>query len=80
MTEIGGWKFYFSTPFYQGKFCDRISGFVESQTVKLYSQYKTYILVEGLERFFAVALYQQIEKRGCRILDEKGEELNVAYN
>lgn len=80
MSEFAGLKFYFSSPYYQAKFLSRLTEFIESQSVRIYSMYKTFIAIAGLEKFLAISLYQQIEKRGCRIIDESGSELNVSYN
>lgn len=75
-TLFCGWKFYFSSPFYQGKFENRIKEYIESQKVKISSMYKTQIPIDGLDRFLAISLYQQIEKRGFRVLNERDEEIN----
>lgn len=77
-TLFRGWKFYFSSQFYQGKFENRLQEYLESQKVKIWSMYKTHLLIEGLDRFLAVSLYQQIEKRGFRVLDDMDEEINFS--
>lgn len=74
-TTFCGWKFYFSSLFYQGKFVNKINDYIESQKVKIGSMYKTQIPIEGLDRFLAISLYQQIEKRGFRVLNERDEEI-----
>lgn len=74
-SERFGFKFYFSSKFYQGKFEDRINGYIETQKIKIGSMYKTQLSIDGIEKFLAVSLYQQIEKRGFRVLNERGEEI-----
>ena len=37
--------------------------------------YKTQLSIDGIEKFLAVSLYQKIEKRGFRVLNERGEEI-----
>lgn len=74
-TDFCGLKFYFSSRFYQGKFENRLSEYIETQKVKIGSMYKTQIPIDGIDKFLAVSLYQQIEKRGFRVLNDRGEEV-----
>lgn len=74
-SERFGFKFYFSSQFYQGKFEERLSGYIEAQKIKICSMYKMQLPIAGIEKFLAVSLYQQIEKRGFRVLNEEGEEI-----
>ena len=79
-TTFCGLQFYFSSQFYQGKFETKLKGYIESQKVKIGSMYKTQMSIDGIDRFLAVSLYQQIEKRGFRVLNDKNEEINFQNN
>lgn len=72
--------FYFSSNVYREKFKKKIEGFIVSEITKLYAQYNTVLLIHDLDIFFAIALYKRIEKRGLRILDDKGRDYNAYVN
>lgn len=72
--------FYFSSMSYKDKFDNKIIDYIKSEIIKFYAKYKTYLKIEGLDKYFAVALYQKIEKRGIKIINKNGGVIDVQHN
>lgn len=63
----GGLRFYFSSEVYKEKFKKEIDSFINAENTKFEKKYGFCI---GLETYFSVVFYSQIEKRGFRIIDD----------
>lgn len=79
-SEYKDLLFYFSSMYYKSKYDNKIKDYIKSEIIKFYAKYKTYLKIEGLDKYFAIALYQKIEKRGIKILNKNGGEIDVQHN
>lgn len=66
--DIEGIRFYFSSNFYKNKFKNEVLDFILDETAKINNKYKLCI---NLKKYFLIAYYMRVEKRGFFVINLK---------
>lgn len=79
LTTYKGLEFYFSSLFYQNKFEERVTPFCNMMIKKLMIPNRLIYgeAIDPLFKYYAIVLYQKIEKRGFRVIDSDGKEIRA---
>lgn len=65
-----GLTFYFSSMLYKEKFAKNVDKYVETENIKLANKTECVI---NFSKLFAISLYNKVEKRGFKIIDNERE-------